>query len=101
MFELGRIHRVRNEHEQAIEWFSKGAEAGLPKAMFSLGVSLDKGKGVAAPDYPAAVGWYKCAADAGHGDAAKNLSNMYALGRGWALQMMPATSSSTLETLFS
>ena len=34
---LGSIHRVRMEHEQAVEWCTKGAEAGLPTAMFDLG----------------------------------------------------------------
>ena len=95
MYKLGSIHRVRNEHEQAIEWFTKGAEAGLPKAMFSLGFCLDEGNGGAAPDHPAAVGWYRCASDAGHAGAAKNLSVMYTLGSGRAWQIRPATSSST------
>jgi len=28
MQKLGRIHHVREEHQQAIEWSTKGAEAG-------------------------------------------------------------------------
>jgi len=98
---LGSIHRVRNEHEQATEWFTKGAEAGLPKAMFRLGCRLDSGQGVAAPDYPAAADWFRRAADAGDGGAANNLCQMYTLGRGWAWQIMLATSSATLCTLVS
>ena len=86
MFRVGGIHDVRKEYEQAVAWFTKGAEAGLPKAMYNLGTLLDKGEGVAAPDYPAAAGWYRRAADAGVGDAANNLSSMYAIGRGWAWQ---------------
>ena len=58
MYQLGCIHDARNESEEAVKWFTKGAEAGLPLAMFDLGVCLDKGEG-AAPDYPAAVGWYR------------------------------------------
>jgi len=88
---LRSIHRVRKEYEQAVKWNTMGAEAGLPEAMFNLGVCLDKGEGVAAPDYPAAADWYRRAAEAGHGDAAHNLSNMYTLGRGWAWQIMPTT----------
>jgi len=42
MWCLGTIHRERTEHEQAVEWFTTGAEAGLPKAMFTLGILLDK-----------------------------------------------------------
>ena len=90
MEKLGRIHHVRNEHEQAAEWFTKGAEAGLPRAMFALGASLEGMEGVAAPDYPAAAVWYRRAADLGDGMAANNLSSMYTFGRG-AWQIMPAT----------
>ena len=94
---LGGIHRVRNEHEQAVAWYSKGAEAGSPDAKFSLGCFLDEGRrGVLAPDYPAAVAWYKSAADAGNGNGAVNLSNRYTVGRGWAWQIMPASSYSAL-----
>jgi len=84
MHTLGSIHAVRKEYEQAIKWFTMGAEAGLPRAMFSLAYRLEQGEGVAAPDYPAAAGWYRRAADAGVGDAAVNLCNLYTLGRGWA-----------------
>jgi len=91
MFTMGDIHYARKEHEQAVAWYSKGAEAGLPKAMFNLGLCLDKGQGVAAPDYPAAADWYRRAAEADHGGAANNLSNMYTLGRGRAWQIMLAT----------
>jgi hypothetical protein len=59
MCELGGIHHERKEYEQAVGWFTKGAEAGLPRAMHNLATLLDMGDGVAAPDYPAAAGWYK------------------------------------------
>jgi len=95
MLVLGDIHRARKELERAVEWYTKGAEAGLPRAMSNLGCRLDRGEGVAAPDYPAAAGWYRLAAEAGVGVAAYNLSGMYALGRGTAWQIMLASSSST------
>ena len=82
MYALGHIHSEWKEHEQAVEWLTKGAEAGLPKAMYNVGCCLDAGKGVAALDYPAAADWYRRAADAGLGDAAHNLSLMYSVGRG-------------------
>lgn len=67
-------------------WLTTAAEAGLPYAMFNLGTLLDEGKGVAAPDYQAAAGWFMRAADAGrsgvYGVAAHNLCNMYTAGRG-------------------
>jgi len=90
---LGCIHDDWKEHEHAVAWYTKGAEAGLPSSMFNLGVYLDSGQGVAAPDYPAAAGWYRRAADAGEGEAAGNLCIMYTVGRGWARQIMLATSS--------
>jgi TPR repeat protein len=37
---LGCIHLARNANEQALTWFTKGAEAGLPKAMFNAGQGL-------------------------------------------------------------
>jgi len=101
MFALGDIHDGRKEYEQAVAWYTKGAEAGLPQAMFDLGTLLDQGHGVAVPDYPAAAGWYRRAADAGHGAAANNLSSMYSVGRGRAWQIMPASSSSTSFILIS
>ena len=67
MFLLGLLHRERKEHERAAEWYTKGAEAGLPQAMFQLGFHLDNSEGVSQPDHPAAAGWYRRAADAGHG----------------------------------
>jgi len=56
MSTLGSIHHVRNEHVLAVEWYAKGAEAGLPEAMYMLGHCLDTGEGLAAPDCPAAAG---------------------------------------------
>ena len=97
MCRLGSIHNERKEHERASEWFTKGADAGLPQAMYGLAYMLDTGEGAGAPDYPAAVGWYMRAADAGSGDAASNLSNMCALGRGMASHKMPDTSSPQLD----
>ena len=81
MFWLGQTHDHRKEHEQAMEWYTKAADAGLSRAMFCLGCHLDSGEGVAAPDCPAAAGWYRRAADAGHGGAAVNLAHMYSVGR--------------------
>ena len=101
MLHLGMLHHKREEYEQAVGWFTKGAKAGLPGAMFCLGCTLDKGEGIAAPDYPAAAVWYKRVADAGDAASANNLSSMYMVGRGRAWQIVPATSVSTFQTLVS
>jgi TPR repeat protein len=73
MHALGETHRARKELEHAVGWYTKAAEAGLPKPMFCLGWLLDAGEGVAAPDYPAAADWYRHAGEAGHGEGASNL----------------------------
>jgi TPR repeat protein len=96
---LGDIHDERKEHERAVEWYTQGAEAGLPGSMYNLGCCLDLGEGVAAPDCPAAADWYLRAAVAGMGDAAQNLCRMYTVGRGRVSQIMPTSSSSAIQTL--
>jgi len=96
---LSEMLFMMNDEVRAVEWLTKGAEAGLPSAMFNLGCSFDKGQGVAAPDYPSAAGWYKLAADAGDASAAVNLSSMYLVGRGRVWQLTPVASSATFHTL--
>jgi hypothetical protein len=97
MLMLANFLFVKKEYERAAHWYTKGAETGLPKAMFALGSHLDPGEGrrdgMAAPDYPAAAIWYRRAADAGLGDAATNLAGMYTIGRGRVRPIMPPTSS--------
>jgi len=92
---LGEFHRGWEEHDQAVQWYAKSAEAGLPSAMFSLGCCLD-GQG-GQPDYPAAADWYRRAADAGVGEAAYNLTSMYRVGRGRACQIVPEPATSSLH----
>jgi TPR repeat protein len=100
MSTMGCIHNVRKEHEQAVEWFTKGAEAGLPQAMFNLGRVLDTTEGMGAPDYPAVLDWYRRAADTGDGDAAHNLCTMLAAagpGRKCLSRHLPRFRRSLLE----
>ena len=40
MYEVGGIHHERTDHEQAVAWFTKSAQAGLPQAMYDLGQGL-------------------------------------------------------------
>jgi hypothetical protein len=67
---LGELTKIGNDPKRAEAWFTEAAKAGLPSAMWNLAVSLDKGEGVAGPDYAAAVEWYTRAADAGDRDVA-------------------------------
>jgi len=41
MYELGCIHTVRTEYAHAVEWYTKSAQAGLPRAMHNVGALLD------------------------------------------------------------
>jgi len=100
MLWLSRMHYRMNEDERAMECLSKGAEAGLPNAMHNFACGLPEGKGMAAPDYVAAAGWYKRAADGGDAKAANNLSHMYQLGCGKVWQIMLATSSPLFRPSF-
>jgi TPR repeat protein len=50
---LGSIYDERKEYEEAVAWFTMAAEAGLPRSKFTVGVFLDAGIGVAAPDHAA------------------------------------------------
>jgi TPR repeat protein len=99
MSALGSIHHERKEHEQAVAWFTKAAEAGLPEAMFNLGCILEKGDG-AAQDLPAAMDWYRRAADAGHGRAAHNISGMYRVGTGGFFSFPNFENNTTIAGVF-
>jgi len=70
MLFLGNMHD-KKENEQALKWYTKGAEAGLPKAMHNYAVYVHEGRCAAAPDYPAAADWYRRAADAGDAESAE------------------------------
>ena len=87
MLKLAEIYDSTKEYDIAFGWLEKGAETGLPQAMYNLGCCFDRGKGVAAPDYLVAADWYRRAADAGDADAAFNMSHMSTVGRGWAWQV--------------
>jgi TPR repeat protein len=41
---LGSVHRVWKEYEQAVEWYTKAAEAGLPRASSSSGSVSTRGR---------------------------------------------------------
>jgi TPR repeat protein len=44
---LGSIHRVRQEHEQAVQWYTKAAEAGADtRPLFGSTQALSLGQGV-------------------------------------------------------
>ena len=62
-------------------WAERAAQAGVPKAMYNLGLFLFDGKG-GPPDLPAAAAWFRKAADLGLVDAQYNLARLYENGYG-------------------
>lgn len=53
-------------------WWTKAAEAGDPYAMCRLGECLEKGYGIAAPNYEDAFKWYRLASQNGNEEATEN-----------------------------
>jgi TPR repeat protein len=58
MEELGSMYYERDVHELALDWYTKAADAGLPRAKLNVGYMLENAEGVAAPDPRAALKWY-------------------------------------------
>ncbi|WP_432760534.1 tetratricopeptide repeat protein [Neisseria lactamica] len=70
---------VRQDDEQAAQWFRKAAEQGNAKAQFNLGLMYANGQGVRQDDAQA-VQWFRKAAEQGFADAQYNLGVMYEMG---------------------
>ena len=71
--------------EEAWHWLLRAAEGGCVQAQRDAGASLATGdwrEGKVPQDLPAAVAWYRHAAEAGHPDAQYNLASMLAEGEG-------------------
>jgi TPR repeat protein len=71
--------------EEAWHWLLRAAEGGCVQAQRDAGASLATGdwrEGKVPQDVPAAVAWYRRAAEAGHADAQYNLASMFSEGEG-------------------
>lgn len=68
---------------EAVHWYQKAADAGLPLGMRNLGAMYENGSGVAR-DPAEAVRWYRKAADAGDAPGMAYLGVMYTNGSGVA-----------------
>jgi uncharacterized protein len=64
---------VDQDVEQALRWYEKAAEQGLPEAQTALGDLFVAGQGVSA-DRETARAWYEKAAGQGYGPAAAKLA---------------------------
>ena len=69
--------------------YRRAADAGLPAAMYALGRSYDKGRGLER-NLSQAAQWYRAAADKGHPGAMASLGTMYEFGEGAPLDLAGA-----------
>ncbi len=67
--------------DAALQWLTKAAEQGHPRAQFQLGEINEKGRGVI-QDYMAAIEWFRQAAEQGDAESMFRLGRMYQTGRG-------------------
>ncbi|WP_264769424.1 Dot/Icm type IV secretion system effector CoxTRP1 [Coxiella burnetii] len=72
---------IKRNDEEAVRWYCKAAEAGLPAAMQSLGVAYSEGLGVVRNDKEA-FDWFRRAAEEGNSAAMMRLGMMYEEGLG-------------------
>ncbi len=84
-FSLGKMHAngegVRQDYDEAANWYRKAAEQGYAAAQNSLGSMYEEGKGVQ-QSYAKGLSWYRKAAEVGNVDAQHNLGLAYYKGKG-------------------
>ena len=81
MNSLGCSCKEKGNLEEAVSWFRKAAEQGLPQAQFNLGVCYSNGHGVE-KDETKAVSWYRKSAEQGLAQAQFNLGLAFLYGDG-------------------
>jgi TPR repeat protein len=74
----GSVSEVARAAE-AVVWFRKAADQGIPGAQFDLGEAYEKGMGVPQDNGQAAL-WYRKAAEQGHAEARAALNRVMGLG---------------------
>ena len=77
----GRGHGVKQDHKEAVEWYSEAATQELAQTQCNLGIAYVNGHGVD-QDYKEAFKWFRKAAEQGRASAQYNLGNMYYNGDG-------------------
>ena len=68
--------------QEALKWYEKAAQQGLPAAAYRLARWVESGKGPLAKDLAAAVKWYRAAAEAGDRESQFILGEYYERGLG-------------------
>mmetsp|Transcript_20229 Transcript_20229/g.47572 ORF Transcript_20229/g.47572 Transcript_20229/m.47572 type:complete len:143 (+) Transcript_20229:3-431(+) len=75
MYRQGR--GVRTDFSEAAKWYQRSAEAGFPKAQYTLGMLFLDGTGLQ-QDLRQAEMWLKFAARQGHAEAKNNVATIHA-----------------------
>ena len=76
IFNLALYYEAKEEYEEAIKWFQRGAEKGDAGSQYNLGNMYHKGIGIE-QDIDIAIQWLQKAAEQGMLDAAFNLALCY------------------------
>lgn len=72
---------VPQNDQEAVRWWTLGAQKGDSTAQYDLGWCCEKGRGIG-QDYAQAAYWYRRSADGGDSDAMCNLGWLYEAGQG-------------------
>ena len=80
MFQYGRALQKAERYDEARRWYQKAADQGNAAAMFKIGYSYEKGRGMT-QNYDQAVKWYQKAAKQGNVEAMNHVAWLYDNGR--------------------
>ena len=72
MYERGQ--GLPQDYIEALKWYRKAADQGLPEAATNIGTLYEKGQGVT-QDYSEALEWYRKGAEQGSVEAEHNLGS--------------------------
>jgi TPR repeat protein len=89
MYDFG--HGVSKDPAEAIKWYIKAAEQGIPVVQHDVGVKYFEGQGVD-KDYLKAAYWWEQSANAGLADSQFNLGLLYYRGIGLEIDYKKASS---------
>jgi TPR repeat protein len=82
LFHMATVEQARGEHRQAVDLYTRSAEAGVGAAHTRLGDYYNFGIGPIRPDVDRAVTAYRAAVEAGDPAGMATLAFMHRLGRG-------------------
>ncbi|MBW2293954.1 MAG: sel1 repeat family protein [Deltaproteobacteria bacterium] len=82
----------KRDYAQALEWYTRAADAGHAQSQSALGRLLVNGFGLAEPDFEAGRRWLELAIEHGDSSAVYNLGMVYERGQGVPVDLVRAIS---------